>query len=529
MEYRVLGSVEMMTPAGRRVAVGGDRQEALLAALLARRGQLVSADQLIDLLWADNPPRRPENALQVLVSRLRSAARAAGSEVSELQTQQPGYMLVAEDNDLDAAVFESLVDSAREAEPVDAIGMLRRALALWTGRAFGEHADSDIARLEAMRLEEMRRSAGVGLGGALVAGERPDEAVALLEPLAVAHPLDERTRAALMRALYSQGRHTDALAVYQDYRSLLAEELGLEPSTSLRQLEVDILRHELPDGGSTSHQPVPALGDMTVRHLSTPEGAVAWGRIGVGPRVVVVPAWVTSLDVMTSGRDPRSSIMDRLVSHAELVLYDRRGTGLTGGHVDDFSAAAASHELETVLEATGGTGVLLAVSQAGPTAIMTAARRPDLVSGLVLFGTYASGPDTFANTKLATAMVDVVRSHWGVGSHLLAGLYRPNVSDAAAEHLGRVLQDSAPRQVAASYLETIYTSDVTDLLPEVRCPSLVIHYRNDRVVPFLGARQLAGSLRDAEMLALDGAYHLPDAGDLDRVVAAITGFLDTSS
>lgn len=524
----MLGPIEMLTSSGKRVAVGGDRQEALLATLLARRGQVVSADQLIDLLWSDNPPRRPENALQVLVSRLRSAAREAGSEFTDLQTRPPGYVLTAGDNKVNAAVFEQLVADANDAEPSTAIELLRRALALWTGTAFGEHADSDVARLEAMRLNEMRRSAGVGLGGALVAASRPDEAIGVLEPLARENPFDERTRAELMRALYSQGRHADALAVYQDHRSLLAEELGLEPSASLRQLEVDILRHEMPADSSTNRQPLPALGNLIVRQLPTPDGPVAWTRIGSGHRLVVVPAWVTSLDVMASGRDPRSSILDRLVSHAELVLYDRRGTGLTGGTVKDFSVAAGSVELETVLDATGGPAVLLAMSQAGTAAIATAARRPDLVSGLILFGTYASGPATFTNTKLATAMLEVVRSHWGVGSQLLAGLYRPNVSDAAAAHLGRVLQDSAPRDVAASYLETVYTSDVSDLLPEVRCPSLIIHYRNDRVIPFAGAEQLAVSINDAQLLALDGPYHLPDAVDLDRIISAITAFLAAS-
>lgn len=527
MKYRVLGPVEMLTTDGKQVAVGSDRQSALVAALMARRGQVVSTDQLVDLLWGDDAPKNPANAVQVLVSRLRSAVRKEGGELTELETKGTGYALMVADGDTDAGVFEDLVARGGAAAPATAIDLLREALGLWRGRAFGEHGDTDVARLEALRLDEVLRSATVSLGAALAGAGRPDEAVAVLEPLTVEHPLDERAKAELMRALYAQGRHADALQIYQDYRGVLAEELGLEPSAALRQLEVEILRHELPDAARPQPSTQPSLADLAIRHLPYDGGSLAWAKVGTGPRLAAVPAWVTSLDVMASGRDPRSSILDRLTDHTELILYDRRGTGLSGGDVGDFSVEAGSRELEAVLEASGGAATLLAMSQAGPAAITLAIRRPDLVPALILFGTFASGPETFGNSKLAAAILEVVRSHWGVGSRLLAGLYRPDASDAAAEHLGRVLQDSAPRDVAAGYLETVYTSDVTELLPQIACPTLVIHYSNDRVIPFVGAKQLAGSIPDAQLRPLEGPYHLPDAADLDRAVSAIVDFLAT--
>lgn len=526
MMYRVLGSVEMLTAAGEPVAIGADRQSALLAALIARRGQVVSIDRLVDLLWHDDLPQQPANAVQVLVSRLRSAAKAHGLDFDDLQTKAPGYVLDADVSDIDAGVFEQLVGESAESELEGRIELLRQALSMWRGRAFGEYADVDIARLEAIRLDEVRRAAVVDLGAAMVGAQRPDEAVAILEPFIVEHPLDEGARAELMRGLYAQGRHVDALSVYQDYRGVLGDELGLEPSTALRQLEDDILQHEMPDGRPAAAKPdSSALASMVVRYLDTGDGAVAWAKVGVGPRLVVVPAWVTSLDVTASGRDPRSSLMDRLTSHAELLLYDRRGTGLSRGLVEDFSTGAASRELETVIEATGGSAALLAISQAGPTALTVAARRPDLVSSVILFGTFASGPETFGNPSLISAILDVVRSHWGVGSRMLAALYRPDASDAAAEHLGRVLRDSASREVAAGYLETVYSTDVTDLLSGLACPALVIHYRGDRVIPFSGGQQLAAAIPGAQFLALEGHYHLPDAQDLDRLVEAISRFL----
>jgi pimeloyl-ACP methyl ester carboxylesterase len=168
---------------------------------------------------------------------------------------------------------------------------------------------------------------------------------------------------------------------------------------------------------------------------------------------------------------------------------------------------------------------VLAMSQAGPVAIALAARRPDLVHRLVFLGTYADGTAVFTRPDLNAALVAMVRSHWGLGSTLFAGLYRPDATEGAAHHLGMVLRDSADRDVAAGYLEAVYGVDVTDLLPQVVAPSLVVHYRGDRLVPFEGGRHLAHSLPHATLVPLEGRFHLPDARDLHRVVTEIASFI----
>jgi pimeloyl-ACP methyl ester carboxylesterase len=168
---------------------------------------------------------------------------------------------------------------------------------------------------------------------------------------------------------------------------------------------------------------------------------------------------------------------------------------------------------------------LLAMSQAGPVAVALAARHPELVDRLVFFGTYASGGEVFTRPDLNAALVSMVRAHWGFGSRLFADLYRPQATERAAHHMASVLRDSADAGVAAGYLAAVYDVDVADLLADVRSPALVMHYRGDRLVPFAGGRQLATGLPDARFVPLDGAFHLPDAGDLDRVVATVAEFL----
>jgi pimeloyl-ACP methyl ester carboxylesterase len=179
-----------------------------------------------------------------------------------------------------------------------------------------------------------------------------------------------------------------------------------------------------------------------------------------------------------------------------------------------------------VLERSTGPGAVLGISQAGPIAVALAARRPDLVRRLVLIGTYADGPATFPSAELRSAAVGLVRSHSRLGTTMLAGLFQAGAGDEASGLLAGVLRDSADPTTAADYLAAVYTADVSALLPQVVAPALVLHYRADRLIPFPGGQQLAAGLPDAQFVALEGTYHLPDAHDLDTVADAVVAFLD---
>jgi pimeloyl-ACP methyl ester carboxylesterase len=148
-------------------------------------------------------------------------------------------------------------------------------------------------------------------------------------------------------------------------------------------------------------------------------------------------------------------------------------------------------------------------------------RRPEWVQSLVLFGTFANAAATFTDERLRDMIVEITRTHWGMGSKILADLYRPGLSDEAVLHLAKVFRDSADPEVAAAYLESLYEQDVSRLLPEVTTPALVLHYRNDRLIPFHGGRELAAGLPNAVFLPLDGNVHLPDVKDLDRIQDSI--------
>jgi DNA-binding SARP family transcriptional activator/pimeloyl-ACP methyl ester carboxylesterase len=500
--FLVLGAVTVVGP-DRQVVALSDRQRALLASLLARAGAVVSVDSLVDLVWPEDPPQDPVAALHNQVSRLRRAL-----PFTAIETVPPGYRLAVGPDDVDSQRFDRLVRA-------DTTGSLGEALSLWHGAAYAEFAESPVARFEAIRLEEARRQATERWHERRLDQGSAD--LAALEAFATEHPLRERAHLIWMRALYASGRQADALAAYQRYAGRLADELGLEPSAALQELQLRVLRH-------TVAPPAP-LRAMQVSHVSVGDRRIAVATVGSGPPLIALPGWVSNIDVIAAGRDPRSSIFQRLTGTRALVMYDRYGTGRSGGPVDDFGLDASVAELAAVATCAGAPVDLLAMSQAGPVAVALAATRPELVRRLVFFGTYASAAEVFTRPDLSASLIALVRSHWGLGSKLLADLYRPDLSDAAADHMAAVLRDSADRDVAAGYLEAIYATDATALLPAVRAPALVLHYQGDRVIPHRGGLQLAEGLPDARLVTLKGRYHLPDIRDLDHIVGTITAFL----
>src|SRR5919206_861947 len=233
MEYRVLGSLEVLDGSGQRLALGGERQQTVLASLLLRAERTVALERLMDELW-EEPPETAAKTVQVYVSRLRHQL-AAGS----IESRPGGYALLLNGGRLDLRQFEQLTDEGRGAlasgEHERAAELLRNALALWRGPALAGLA-SEALRREAERLEELRLQVLEDRLEADLARGREREIVPELQALVAEHLFRERLRGQLMLALYRCGRQSEALGVYRETRSLLAEELGLEPSEELRRL-----------------------------------------------------------------------------------------------------------------------------------------------------------------------------------------------------------------------------------------------------------------------------------------------------
>ncbi|MFF6891805.1 BTAD domain-containing putative transcriptional regulator [Streptomyces microflavus] len=242
MRFGVLGPLVVWDGEGREVRVPEAKVRALLADLLAHDGGPVTADRLIHDLWGDAPPGKPAGALQAKISQLR---RVVGRD--RLVRQPAGYRLRLDGggDEVDAVRFRALVTEARPVrDPRARAALLTEALELWRGPAYADFADGLFVRGPAQLLAEQRLSvleeqaeARLEAGDhALLAGELAD--------LVAVHPLRERLRAAQMRALYAAGRQSEALASYEDLRTRLVGELGVDPSPELAALHGAVLRQE---------------------------------------------------------------------------------------------------------------------------------------------------------------------------------------------------------------------------------------------------------------------------------------------
>jgi predicted ATPase/DNA-binding SARP family transcriptional activator len=219
------------------------KQRALLALLLLRRGELVPTSVLVDELWGERPPATAVKTVQVYVAELR---KLLGKEL--IETRPGGYLLRTDSDTIDADRFEELIAGGRDLLAAGETSAVRErlseALALWRGPPLGEFQYETFARDEIRRLEELRLVAlELRLESELALG-RHAEAVPELEALIREHPLRENLQRLLMLALYRSGRQADALAAYREARTALLDELGLDPSGSLQQLETAILRHD---------------------------------------------------------------------------------------------------------------------------------------------------------------------------------------------------------------------------------------------------------------------------------------------
>ncbi|GAA4910431.1 putative ATPase [Stackebrandtia albiflava] len=232
MRVLLLGPFRLHDDEDRPVEITGTRLRALLARLAMSPGREVPVDSLTDAIWGDEPPS--PNALQALVSRVR---RVIGGR--RLVHGPAGYRLDVGADDVDVARFERLCETGRRHGDLAA---LREAAALWRGPALTDLLEYRFAEAAGIRLEGLRREAARDrIAREIASGV---DVLTELEPLAAAHPLDERWQALLIRAWYAAGRQADALSMYEQVRERLADELGVDPSPELAELHLQILRRE---------------------------------------------------------------------------------------------------------------------------------------------------------------------------------------------------------------------------------------------------------------------------------------------
>jgi DNA-binding SARP family transcriptional activator len=347
VRIRILGPLHLQD-GGRRIMIGGVRQRAVLADLLLHANEVVPSEQILVDLWGEDAPNSAANALQAAISRLRRLLPPG-----RLTTTAPGYMLRIFQAELDVAQFEQFVFEGRDAlaggGAAKALQLLDQAMTLWRGPPLADFryepfAQAEIARLEELQLAclEERNEAHLALGAATAL-------TAELRRMVADHPHRERLRGQLMLALYRSGRQTEALETYREFRSALREDLGLEPSSALRELQTAILRHDpvLAPGSATTGTPL-ARRPVTVLCVAlevTPSSSAALDPEAHG---VVTERMVLSLTAVLERHGGKLAASDS--EHLMGVF------GVVTLHEDDaLRAVRASLEARDALIAEAGT------------------------------------------------------------------------------------------------------------------------------------------------------------------------------
>jgi len=338
IRLNVLGPLEVSVD-DQAIEIRRGIPRSITIALVMRAREAVSAGALAELVWDDDQPRNPVNALQLQVSYLRK--RLGGSAAGQpIVTRPGGYVLMVDDDDIDARRFERLVrDAARLAGSNLAASaeLYETALGLWRGAAYADVLGEPFVVGEATRLEEMRLSALEERTDVLLEMGRHGELVGELSSLVNEHPLRERFQGQLMVALYRSGRQADALRAFGVARSTLVDQLGIDPGPGLRRLEQQILTQDPDLDWRTPSEEPPAYPETS---LASPMSSVTPLRSGAA-----LPMPVTPL----IGRDVERAKVLQLLGRSRVVTL----TGPGGGGKSRLALEVAHDVLDHAADATG--------------------------------------------------------------------------------------------------------------------------------------------------------------------------------
>lgn len=308
---------------------------------------------------------------------------------------------------------------------------------------------------------------------------------------------------------------------------------GLRPSearAALLRTGAELVAHRL----ATRLELEPTVGGVRprTRYATTEDGArIAYQVVGDGPvDVVLVPGFVSNVEAAWDMPVARR-MFSRIASFARLVLWDKRGTGLSDPVADVPSLDERMRDLRAVLDAAGSPRAVLAgVSEGGPMSLLFAARHPERVAGLALYNT---APRFMADTghprgwrqDTSEQLIARLFEHWGTGA--LLSVFAPSRADdpASREVFGRFQRAGASPTMGRATAEAMRRMDVRDVLADVRAPTLVVARVDDRLIDASGGRLIAEGVPGAQLVELPGSDHFPFLGDMDPFVAELEAFV----
>jgi pimeloyl-ACP methyl ester carboxylesterase len=267
--------------------------------------------------------------------------------------------------------------------------------------------------------------------------------------------------------------------------------------------------------------------DQHIKFCTTVDGVrIAYSFIGQGPFLVIPPGWVSHLQLQWEHPSARD-YLKKGTRNQTFLFYDKHGCGLSERNRTDFTLESEVRPLEAVIDHLKlKRFALFGFSCAGPVSIAYAIKYPRRVSHLILYDSYARG-EAITTEEFRKSFSSLIRSAWGIGSKTLADIFLPGADVSAIEWFTRLQREASTAEMAAKLIDLTYNFDVTELLPRLRVPTLVIHRKGDKAIPFHLGREMASMIPNSRFVPLEGSIHPPFFGDADAVLRIMGEFLGT--
>jgi pimeloyl-ACP methyl ester carboxylesterase/DNA-binding SARP family transcriptional activator len=516
-EFRILRD-------GKAVPLPQSRKTRALMAYLALQRGPQRRDDLCQIFW--DAPDDPRGALRWSLAKLRPLVNDAAERIV---ADRDRVAFVREGARVDLLEVEAALEGGNQALDDAALARLE---SMFEGRALAGLELPQQPAFDSWRVSQEERARDLHLrilDAQLRRAPGPDAEVRILRRRLAVCPEDEPAHVALVDALQRSGDRAGAERQVELSGRTLA---GLGPVDGGR------LRAALKGtGGRTvdgSESRDTALR-QDVRYCAAGDGVrIAYATVGAGPPLLKTANWLNHLEY-----DWESPIWQglfrRLSSRHRLIRYDERGNGLSAWDARDLSLEAYVNDLEAVAGAVGLTRFpILAISQGCCVAVEYAARWPERVSGLILYGGYARGWRLTSSADLIAqgeAMKVLMTHGWGANApafrQMFTSLFLPHGAPAEFEWFDAMQRASTSGENAARLMESFGWLDVRHRLAEVQAPTLVLHSRGDQFVPFKRGQELAAGIRGARFVGLPSENHLikQDEPAFERLVSEIDAFL----
>jgi class 3 adenylate cyclase/pimeloyl-ACP methyl ester carboxylesterase len=261
-----------------------------------------------------------------------------------------------------------------------------------------------------------------------------------------------------------------------------------------------------------------------IRYCTTEDGVrIAYGVEGEGTPFLWIPGWVSHLDLEYLLFD--TADLRPMLEGIQWIQLDKRGTGLSTRDLDDYSLEARTRDIEAVVKDLGLDKFALGgISEGGPLAIFYAANHPEQVTKLVIMGSFARGDGLAGSQEMRTAMLAVARAEWGMASNFLAELFCGEDSLLDMSGFANYQRQAGNARDAVVILEACLAIDARPLLSRIVAPTLVIHSRDDRIVPLALGQEVAAGIKGARFISVPGA-HIPGVEGFQRAYSAIHDFI----